>query len=79
MERLIRDTGISALGARYGFKPTDMGNIEIYDVKDRTEFKIRFPYSGNQSYQFKSYGIPSETALDGLNVWVGKDTITELT
>jgi len=79
MEKLIMDTAKSALQARYGFKPAGPAYlIEIYDVVDRTEFKIRFPYSGKQAYQFKSYAQHSDTALDGLNVWCGADTITEI-
>ena len=79
MENLIKSTAKSALSATYGFKPTSNNDFEIYDIKDRTEFKIRFPYTGKQCYQFKSYATgTSDTAVDGIIVWCGKDTITKL-
>lgn len=76
LSNCFKRTAQEALKHCYGFCPSRLNDIEIFDGKGRTNFNFRV---GAHEYHFESYITEHNTiAPDGISVWVGDDTVTKL-
>lgn len=73
---LFKKTAQQALLQHYGFTVSKLSDIEIFDGNSRTEFK--FKVKNGFIYQFKGTASNSTIAKDGLNVFIGKNSIIKL-